>query len=375
MHPLTFNLLKKEKVSHFDVAKRKLKNSLWQQVISKKRKKIFNRLENKKLLFNFSETLVDGPLAKNELNLDLLKDKLAHFILEYNEANKVEKLYQQYILGNELNERSYRSFYNKLSAKIEVLKIISVDKGKNIALVPNLIAKLLCLLTYSVEMASSHILRTLGASARHGINKVSELRKIRSCKNKLAHCITDYKFISLLSILLTKIHTLDIPQQKNLDSFIDKHFLNFWSLFKKQAKLSPNTENLNGFWSTCLFTYFKELNSPSLQQNFEYCLNNMIETLQDVNCSAQLKNSMAINPENHIDFLQLFTSQTTAVQGYIIHVLEQLIQAANAAQSCDSLSHFSATNNGFWQKNNAGLDALAPAARYAKFAPGLIACH
>ena len=375
MRPLTFNLLKKEKDSRFAVAKRKFRNSLWQQVISKKRKKIFNRLENKNLLFNFNETLVDEPLAKNELNLDPLKDKLAHFILEYNEANKVEKLYQQYILGNELNERSYRSFYNKLSAKIEVLKIISVDKGKNIALVPNLIAKLLCLLTYSVEMASSHILRTLGASARHGINKVSELRKIRSCKNKLAHCITDYKFISLLSILLTKMHTLDIPQQKNLDSFIDKHFLNFWSLFKKQAKLSPNTENLNGFWSTCLFTYFKELNSPSLQQNFEYCLNNMIETLQDVNCSAQLKNIMAINPENHIDFLQLFTSQTTAVQGYIIHVLEQLIQAANAAQSCDSLRNFSATNNGFWQNNNAGLDALAPAARYAKFAPGLIACH
>jgi hypothetical protein len=250
-----------------------------------------------------------------------------------------------------------------------------VDKGKNIALVPNLVAKLLCLLTYSVEMASSHILRTLGASARHGINKVSELRKIRSCKNKLAHCITDYKFISLLSILLTKMHTLDIPQQKNLDSFIDKHFLNFWSLFKKQAKLFPNTENLNGFWSTCLFTYFKELNSPSLQQNFEYCLNNMIETLQDVNCSAQLKNSMAINPENHIDFLQLFTSQTTAVQGYIIHVLGQLIQAANAAQSCDSLRNFAATNNGFWQNNNACLGALAPAATSAKFSPGLIACH
>lgn len=360
MHPLTLrnlNLLKRKKELCLSVIKRRSKNSLSHHVISKKIKPKLHPFENKNLFFNLSETLVDKPLPKNELNLDPLKDKLASLILKYNEGNQVENLYQEYILGNKLHERTYQSFHNKLSAKIDVLKIISVDQGKNIALVPNLVAKFLCLLTYSVEMASSHILHALGAGARHGINKISEARKIHSSKNKLAHCITDDKFINLLSILLTKMHALDISQQKDLDEFVNKHFKEFWELFKKQAKLFANTENLNSFWSTCLFIYFKELKSPALQENFVDCLNNMIETLQAINYSGQLKNIIAINLENHIAFFQLFARQTAEVQCYITQVLEQLIQAANTNQS-----------NGFWQNNNTRLC-------YAESSPRFIACH
>lgn len=377
MHPLTFrnlSLLKKEKDLCLVVTKGKSKNSIWQHAPFKKRKAKLHPLKNKNLLFNFAETSADKQFSKNELKVDPLKDKLAHFILEHNEGNKVEALYQKYILNNELNERTYRSFYNKLSAKIDILKIISVDKGKNIALVPNMVAKLLCLLTYTVEMASSHILRGLSAGVRHGINKISEMRKIRSAKNKLAHCITDYKFISLLSILLTEMHALDIPQKKNLDDFVDKHFLNFWSLFKKQAKLSPNIENLNSFWSTCLFMYYKELQSPSSQENFEHCLNNMTETLKDVNYSDPLKKVMEISPENYSTFFQLFTLQTAAVQCYITQVLEQLIQAANASKSCAALPNFG-TTNGFWQNNNPDLCATIQAATYPKFSPPLITSY
>lgn len=370
MHPLTLRKLKLLKTA----TKRKLKNSLWTRGISKKREPKFYLFENKNLYFNFGKTLVDKQLSKNLLTAHPLKDKLADFILEYNEGNKIEKLYQKHIQGNEANEQLYRSFYNRLSAKIDILKIISVDKGKNLALVPNMVAKLLCLLTYSVEMASSHVLRALGAGTRHGINKISDIRKIRSAKNKLAHCITDYKFISLLSILLTKMHSLDIPQQKNLDSFVDEHFLNFWSLFKKQAKLSPNTENLNSFWSTCLFMYFKQLKSPSIQENFKHCLNNMTETLKDVNYSAQLKNILEMSQENHIAFFQLFTLQSTAVQCYITQVLEQLIQAANATASCDSLPNLG-TRYGLWQNNNVGLCAPVPTPTCAKFLPPLIASY
>ena len=376
MHPLTLrnlNLLKRKKELCLSVIKRKSKNSLWRQVICKKRKPKFHQSANKNLFFNCAEMLVGDQSPKNELKVNPLKDKLAHLILECNQTGKVEKLYQEYIQNNKLNECAYRHFYNKLSAKIEILKIISVDKGKNIALVPNLVAKLLCFLTYSVEMASSHVLRALGAGARHGINKISEARKIRSAKNKLQHCITDHKFIRLLSILLTTMHALDIPtEQKKIDSFVDEHFLDFWSLFKKQAKLSPNTENLNGFWSTCLFIYFKELKSPLLQDNFDQCLNKMTETLKDVDYSLQLKNIMEISPENYMAFFQLFTRQTATVQCYITQVLEQLVQAATASKSCASLPNFGIMNR-FYQDNNASPCAPIPATTHAKSSPRLIA--
>ncbi len=375
MRPLTcrdLNPSKRKKESYLAVIEKKAKNSLWRQVISKKRKLKFHQFANKNLFFNFAETLVDAQSPKNEFR-DPLKDRLDDFILECNEENKVEKLYQKYIQNNGANEHTYRCFYNKLSAKIEILKIISVDKGKNIALVPNLMAKFLCLLTYSVEIASSHVLRILGAGARHGINKISELRKIRSAENKLEHCITEHKFIKLLSILLTTMHALDIPTaQEEIASFVDKHFLSFWSLFKKQVKLSPNTENLNSFWSTCLFMYFKELKSPLLQENFDRCLNNMIGTLKDVNHLLQLKNIMEINQKNnYIAFFQLFMLQIAmkaAVEYYII-------QAANSTQSSDAPTNFATRNNGFWQNNNAPLCSATQAARYAESLPRLIACH
>jgi hypothetical protein len=342
-------------------------------LVLKKTKSELNPFKKKKLFFNCPKMLVDDQSLKNELKVNPLKDKLAHLILESNETGKVEKLYQEYIQNNKLNECAYRHFYNKLSAKIDILKIISVDKGKNIALVPNLVAKLLCLLTYSVEIASSHLLSALGAGSRHGINKISEGRKIRSAKNKLQHCITDHKFIRLLSILLTTMHALDIPtEQKKIDSFVDEHFLYFWSLFKKQAKLSPNTENLNGFWSTCLFIYFKELKSPLIQNDFDQCLNKMTATLQDVDYSIQLKNIMEISPENYMAFFQLFTLQTAAVQCYITQVLEQLVQAANASKSCDSLTSFGMMNR-FYQDNNASPCSLIPPITYEKYSPRLIA--
>ena len=98
----------------------------------------------------------------------------------------------------------------------------------------------------------------------------------------------------------------------------------------------------------------------------------MTETLKDVDYSLQLKNIMEISPENYMAFFQLFTRQTATVQCYITQVLEQLVQAANASKSCDSLPNFGIMNR-FYQDNNASPCAPIPATTYAKSSPRLIA--
>lgn len=250
------------------IKKRKTKNSLSQQVSKLKKTKYFYSTDNKNAFFNCPQK----PSIESQLTL-----KFASLIPQYNIGDVIENLYQQTMQNNKLNERAYRHFYNRLSAKIEILKIIDLDQGKNIDLAANMLTKILSLFTYATELTSSAILIGLGAGSKHGMKHISDKRKVKKAKNKLNHCITDVNFIKLISILLTKMHELDFSQQENLELFIDKQFLNFWSLFKKQAKLYSDTDDLNTFWSTYLAFYLKELKCPLLIENFANFLNKITE--------------------------------------------------------------------------------------------------
>lgn len=267
-----FNFFKKK--SPYDLTK-KSKISLWQKITKKRRKqlKLSNSIEiqsNKHLFLTQDISLEEPQLKKNLLT----------FIPEYHVENVNHKLYQFFIQNNKINEHVYFHFYNRISAKIDVLKIIDADQGKNIALNPDLISKVISALTYSAGLVSSVIFDAIGAVIRHGINEISDIRKIKSAKNKLNHWITDPNFIKLLSIVLTKIHEPDFVHQEKIDLFLDKQFLIFWALFKKQAKIDTEIPDLNDFWSTCLVEYIKELKCPLLKDNFERCLNEIFKLLK-----------------------------------------------------------------------------------------------
>ncbi|WP_342227963.1 hypothetical protein [Rickettsiella endosymbiont of Rhagonycha lignosa] len=264
------NLFKKR--LPYDLIK-KSKKSLWQKVTKKRRQqlKLSNSLEINNHLF-LNQQL---PLAESQL-----KDNLLAFLPEYHAENVIHKLYERFIQNNKINEHAYFHFYNRISAKVDVLKIIDADQGKNIALNPDMVSKVVSALTYSVGLVSSVIFDVIGAVIRHGIGEISDMRKITKAKNKLNHWITDLNFIKLLSIVLTKIHEPDFDHQEKIDYFLDEQFLIFWTLFKKQAKIDTEIPDLNDFWSTCLVEYVKELKCPLLKDNFERCLNEMFKLLQ-----------------------------------------------------------------------------------------------
>lgn len=331
---LLFNLIKKSK------------KSLWQKV-SKKRRQQFgkNSLEaNKNLFFTDNKSLVEFQLKKN----------LLAFLPQYNAENTIHTLYQRYIQNNKMNEQAYLHFYNRLTAKIDILKIIDADHGKNIALNPDIVCKMLSLLTYSVGLLSSALFHAIAAITRHGINELSDIRKINSAKNKLNHWITDLNFIKLLSIMLTKTHEPDFAHQERMDYFLDEQFLIFWSLFKKQAKMDTEIPDLNDFWSTCLVEYVKELKCPLLKDNFEHCLNEMLASvnfnhphqeytqLPNTNASNQYKNFST--PSQESIFLAQWILQTV-----ISHYLNRMLELNQTVKMHPNSSAFTST---FWHNEN-----------------------
>lgn len=263
--------------------------SLWKKV-SKKRRNGFSQIEkNKNLFFTPKDTLIDLHV----------KESLLSFMPQYEDETIVRKIYQHCIKNNRLsttqknkflNERAYFNFYNKLSAKIDILKIIDLDRGKNLALNQSLACKFISLLTSSAGFVSSPLCHVVAAATRHGISKISDRIKIENAKNKLNHCITDTNFIKIISIILTTIHEPDFYHQERLDYFLDEQFLKFWLVFKKQANIDTDAHDLNHFWSTCLFEYFKKLKCPLLKANFVHCLDKISE-LTKKNISIPLEHT------------------------------------------------------------------------------------
>ncbi len=298
--------------------------------------------ENNNLFFNRKEPLFESQLKKC----------LFDFLPRYTQENSLHALYQRYIQHNKNNEYAYLNFYNKLSAKVDILKIINLDQGKNIALAPSLVCKLFSFFTHSVELASSIILAGLAAVTQYGIKEVSDRIKVKNAKNKLNHLITDLNFVKLISIILTKVHEPDFAHQERLDYFLDEQFLKFWSLFKKQAKIDTEITDLTIFWSTCLVEYFKELKCPLLKDNFERCLDEMLASLNppllaspktptEINTSNQSKVSNTFNSEN-IFLAQLILQTVTN------YYLSQLVgfHAAKVYQASVS------SGSTLWQKGN-----------------------
>ena len=119
---------------------KKSKKSLWQKVTKKRRQqlKLSNSLEINKHLF-LNQQL---PLAESQL-----KDNLLAFLPEYHAENVIHKLYERFIQNNKINEHAYLHFYNRISAKVDVLKIIDADQGKNIALNSDMVSKVVSALT------------------------------------------------------------------------------------------------------------------------------------------------------------------------------------------------------------------------------------
>ncbi|MFZ0218840.1 MAG: hypothetical protein WAL30_01350 [Candidatus Aquirickettsiella sp.] len=298
--------------------------------------------ENKNLFFNRKEPLFESQLRANLLDL----------LPVYTQENSLCKLYQRYIQNNKKNEQAYLHFYNRLSAKIDILKIIDLDQGKNIALAPSLVSKLLSLLTYSVELASCAILAGFAAATRYGVHEISDRNKIKSAKNKLSHLITDVNFIKLISIILTKTHERDFAHQEKLDYFLDKQFLRFWSLFKKQAKIDIEIPDLTVFWSTCLIEYFKELQCPLLKDNFERCLVDMLKTVNPP-FQAWPQKLTEINAPYHSNDFNTRVPETIFLAQLILQIVAsqylnqlELIHTARIRQSSVS------SGSTFWKNGN-----------------------
>lgn len=362
------NLLKKRLPK---ISIKKTKKSLWQKVTKKRRQQLSNNNfeANKNLFFNDHKPLVEFQLKEN----------LLAFLPQYNAESVVHKLYQRYIQNNKINEHAYLHFYNRLSAKIDILKIIDADHGKNIALNPDIVTKVISILTYSAGLVSSAIFHAIGAVTRHGITEISDMRKIKSAKNKLNHWISDLNFIKLLSIILTNTLEPDFAHQEKIDYFLDEQFLIFWNLFKKQAKIDTEIPDLNDFWSTCLVEYVKELKCPLLKDNFERCLNEMltsiklpyreyIPTLIEANQPNLSKGFSAPGQEN------VFLAQLI-LRIIISHYLTRLMEFNQAAKIQQNSPTCASTfwrngNNNYRDDYNRPSPAISPT-----FSPGLITCQ
>lgn len=350
---------------------KKLKKGLWKSVTKKKRQQFEqSSLEKNPNLF-FSD---NRPLVESQL-----KEKLLAFLPQYTAENAIHKLYQCYIQHNKTNEHAYLHFYNKLSAKIDILKIISIDQGKNIPLNPNLVCKLIALLTYPVGLVSSAILHAVAACTRHGINEISNIRKIKSTKNKLNHCITDLNFVKLLSIILTKIHEPDFAHQEKIDYFLDEQFLIFWSLFKKQAKIGNEIPDLNDFWSTCLLEYVKELKCPLLKGNFERRLNKMLTLVNPPPQTCPQRPTEINPPKQSKDFNipsqeDIFLAQLI-LQMTISYHLTKMLEFNQTAKLQKNSPAFPST---LWRngKNNSRDNCNRPSSAINPiFSPRAITCH
>lgn len=350
---------------------KKTKKSLWQKVTKKRRQQLSNNNfeANKNLFFNDHKPLVESQLKEN----------LLAFLPQYNAESVVHKLYQRYIQNNKINEHAYLHFYNRLSAKIDILKIIDADHGKNIALNPDIVTKVISILTYSAGLVSSAIFHAIGAVTRHGITEISDMRKIKSAKNKLNHWISDLNFIKLLSIMLTKTLEPDFAHQEKIDYFLDEQFLIFWNLFKKQAKIDTEIPDLNDFWSTCLVEYVKELKCPLLKDNFERCLNEMltsvklpyreyIPTLIEANQPNLSKGFSAPGQEN-VFLAQLILR--IIISHYLTRLLEfnQTAKIQQNSPTCAS-TFWRNGNNNYRDDYNRPRPVISPT-----FSPGLITCQ
>jgi|GEM_PF-1764518 hypothetical protein len=364
------NLFKKR--LPYDLIK-KSKKSLWQKVTKKRRQQ--HKLSNSSLKINKHLFLNQQlPLAESQL-----KDNLLAFLPEYHAENVIHKLYERFIQNNKINEHAYFHFYNRISAKVDVLKIIDADQGKNIALNPDMVSKVVSALTYSAGLVSSVIFDVIGAVIRHGICEISDMRKITKAKNKLNHWITDLNFIKLLSIVLTKIHEPDFAHQEKIDYFLDEQFLIFWTLFKKQAEIDTEIPDLNDFWSTCLVEYIKVLKCPLLKDNFERCLNEMFKLLQlpfpkslptltEIN-QPNLSKGVNTNSQESIFLAQLI------LQVIISHYLTQLLEFNHTVKiqqnSSTCVSKFwHNKNNNFRNDYNRPTPAISQA-----FSPRLITSY
>ncbi len=328
---------------------------------SKFKKKIKPTLSKKRLGSNlvskskYNENLFFSP--KEPLFEIELKSTLTKVLYNYTQDNTIPEFFQ----NNKNNEKAYSYFYNELSGKIGTSTIIGLDRGKNIALAPNLVCKFFCSLTYLVELTSYTILTFLAATTRCGINKLSERRKIKSAKNKLDHLITDPNFIRLISIILTKTHESDFAHQEKLDYFVREQFLSFWTLFKRQAKIETEIPDLTTFWSTFLIEYFKALKCPLLKNNFLGCLDEMHASVNrrlqacpenltglNVNEANQPKNINQTITEN-IYLPQLILQLAQLILKIAICYLTQLIGFMHAAKMSPQASVSS--KSVFWQPN------------------------
>jgi hypothetical protein len=266
--------------------KRLIRSIKKNKIITNLRKKISKKRINQFKASSENRNLFFSP--KFSLLETQLKEKLASVLHLYTKTNKVEEIYENHIDGTP-SEYSYRYFYNKFSGKIQTYQLIDTDQGKNFRFAPNLFTKLLGLLSYGFNFIPVPLINEgSGGLSRYALNTQSDQRKIKKTKNKLDHCITEHNFIKLLSILLTKTHEPDFSHQENINLFLEKQFKNFWSLFKKQAKKSPNTADLNTFWSECLFAYFKELKCPLLKENFYNNINTLFKETSMRENSANL---------------------------------------------------------------------------------------
>lgn len=260
-------ILNNKKIKSSSRKNKKIKQQLRKKISSTRIRK-FNSIPDNTNLFFYAKP----SLAEIQLKLNL-----SSFLRFYMKRNKTELLYENHI-KNATHEQAYRFFYNKLMGKIQTYQLIDTDRGKNFEFSTNKLTKVVSLFTYLFYFIPIPILNEgSGGVTRFGLKLGSEQRKIKKTKNKLKHCITDANFITLLSILLTKIHERDFEHQEELELFIETRFQDFWALFKNQVKKNPNKLDLNQFWSEFLAQYFNALNCPLQKEDFHEIVNTAVK--------------------------------------------------------------------------------------------------
>jgi hypothetical protein len=269
-----YKIFIKEKTKN--ISKKRKKNKL--KYLIRKRKARNLQTANQSCFFLFKGAANRTPLENN----------LAILLGAYSNTKQTDQLYQDYIASTP--DQYKFKFYNKLLAKIQSYQLIDMDQAANFEFASNKFTKVAGTFLNLFYVLPVPILPAIIAGAGQFALKIaSDKRKVNKTKNKLAHCIPGENFIKLLTILLTKFHEAEFLKQKNINSFSEKKFQEFWSVFKTQAKANPNTENLIQFWSKCLFEYFKQ------QETIPAFFSDDIKTLVEVYSTAQAFNKRPAN--------------------------------------------------------------------------------
>lgn len=147
----------------------------------------------------------------------------------------------------------HKNFWDQITTKINLYKLIIYDKGSNFSLAANT-STAAGLEAANIIFFIPYIGSALSIPIKPMLYAMDRQRKLRRTRRKFFRLITDDNFLKIISIILSHTHQATLSAQSRdpdkTRKCAEKIFREFWACFKKQVRLeSPETEDTHKFKS------------------------------------------------------------------------------------------------------------------------------